>query len=165
MEKSHEACEGFGDRSHGGGSDRGKLSYGWGYSMISEAIKLEREKRKTKREDALMDILKNDRIMLPIMGIAGCVILQKLGESRAINRDWAGFLLATWTGLLAAQSGITDRYALAAISAATAAAYAVTTPATEEEAVVVLSLSNFSKALGGDGKLFWWDMPFAGPND
>lgn len=123
--------------------------------MISEAVKLEREKRKTNREDGILAILKNDRIMLPLMGVTGALVLQKLGENRTINRDFAGFLLATWTGIIAAQSGVTDRYALAAISAAAAAAYAVSTPATDEEAVITIEPG---KLLGGDGKLFWWDM-------
>jgi len=131
----------------------------------SEAVKLEREKRKSSREARIFDLLSLREITVPLMAVGGAVVIQKLGQSRIINRDFAGFMLATWTGVIAAQAGVTDRYALAAISATAAAAYAVATPPTEEEALVTLPTISLSKALGGDGKLFWWDMPFAGPTD
>lgn len=127
------------------------------------SVKLERERRRTKREDRLWELLSHKEITLPVVAVTGALALQKLGQSRIINRDFGGFMMATWCGIIAAQAGITDRYALAAISAASAAAYGITTPATEDEALVTVDPG---KLLGGDGKLFWWDLswlPFIGP--
>lgn len=132
--------------------------------MTTAAVKLEREKRRTAREARLWELLTRKEITVPLLAVGGSLALQKLGESRMVNRDFAGFMLATWTGIIAAQAGVTDRYALAAISAASAAAYSVTTPPTDDEALITIDPG---KPLGGDGKLFWWDMswiPFVGPN-
>jgi hypothetical protein len=89
------------------------------------------------------------------MGVGGALALQKLGSSRVINRDFAGFMLAAWVALCAANAGITDKWALGAITAAATAGYAVATPATQEEALVTVDPGSL---LGGDGKLFWWDL-------
>jgi len=123
--------------------------------VISEAIKLEREKRKSHTQDRLMDILGQREVLGPLLTVGGLFLLQQAGKYRLINRDFAGMLCATWGGINAAYAGITDKYAIAAISAAITAAYAVSTPPTEEEAVVTV---NPGKLLGGDGKLFWWDL-------
>jgi hypothetical protein len=93
--------------------------------------------------------------MQPLVAISGAVALQKLGKSRIIDRDFAGMLLAAWTAYQAAHAGIKDKYALGAITAAATAAYAVTTPPTEDDAIITVEPG---KLLGGDGKLFWWDL-------
>lgn len=122
---------------------------------VSAAIKLEREKRKTAREERIWQLLQRPEILAPVAGVTGALVLQQLGKTRLINRDFAGFLLAAWTAYSAAQSGITDKYALGAITAAATAAYSVSTPPKGSEVAVEL---NPSKLLGGDGKLFWWDL-------
>jgi hypothetical protein len=66
-------------------------------------------------------------------------------------------MMAAWAVLSAAQAGIKDKYALAAIAAATTAAYSISTPPTEAEAAIIIDPG---RLLGGDGKLFWWDIPF-----
>ena len=126
MERSHEACEGFGDRSHGGGSDRGKLSYGWSYSMISEAIKLEREKRKTKREDALLHLLENPvvvRAILAFVVMCGARMIADSPKAPAWMKVGGVGLAGIGIPLIAADAGVTDKYALAVfgLAAATAA--------------------------------------------
>ena len=123
--------------------------------MNSEAIKLEREKRKTMREERLWRLLERPEVVGPVIGVTGALVLQKLGSTRLINRDFAGFMLATWTALCAANAGIKDKYALGAIAAAATAAYCVSTPPTEGEAIITVDPG---KLLGGDGKLFWWDL-------
>jgi hypothetical protein len=124
--------------------------------MISEAVRLERERRKTAREAHLWALLQRPEVLIPVMGVGGALVLQKLGHSRIIDRDFAGFMLAAWTALCAANAGITDKWALGAITAAATAGYALTVPPTEAEAIVTIDVS---KPLGGDGKLFWWDIP------
>ena len=122
---------------------------------MNTAVKLDREKRKTAREERLFAFLSQEDILLPLVGVAGALGIQKLGHSRIIDRDYAGFLLSLWTVLVAARAGVTDKWALAALTAAAVAAYSLATPATDEEAVLTISPS---KLLGGDGKLFWWDL-------
>lgn len=129
--------------------------------MITEAIKLERERRKTARDEQLWKLLADPLVLGPLMGVGGALALQQLGEKRIINRDFAGFLLAAWTAYCASNAGIHDKYALGAITAAATAAYAVSTPAREDEAVVTVDPG---KLLGGDGKLFWWDIPLLPEN-
>jgi hypothetical protein len=129
--------------------------------MASEAVKLEREKRKTERERQLWALLQRPEVIGPLAGVGGALVLQKLGHARIIDRDFAGFMVAAWTALCAANAGITDKWALAAITAAATAGYAVSTPPTQEEALVTIDVS---KPLGGDGKLFWWDIPLLPEN-
>jgi hypothetical protein len=124
--------------------------------MATEAIKLEREKRKTQREQRLWELLGRKEVLVPLMGVGGALALQKMGHARIIDRDFAGFMLAAWVALCAANAGITDKWALGAITAAATAGYALTVPPTEEEALITIDVS---KPLGGDGKLFWWDIP------
>lgn len=131
--------------------------------MITPAVRLEREKRKSRREERLWELITRKELAVPVLAVGGALAIQKLGETRIVNRDFAGFMLATFTGIIAAQAGITDRYALGAISAASAAAYSISTPPTDEEALVTIEPG---KLLGGDGKLFWWDLswlPFVSP--
>jgi|SRR3989304_3806247 len=124
--------------------------------MISEAIKLERERRKSRREDRMWELLQRPEVLAPLMGVGGAMVLQKLGESRIINRDLAGGMFAAWITLCAAKAGITHWAALAGIAAAATATYSISTPPTDEEAVLVIDPG---KLLGGDGKLFWWNIP------
>jgi hypothetical protein len=123
--------------------------------MISEAVKLEREKRKTMREERFWALLNRPEVMIPLVGVGGALAIQKLGQSRIINRDFAGFMMAAWTAYSAANAGIKDKWALGAITAAATAAYSLATPPTESEALVTIDPG---KLLGGDGKLFWWDL-------
>lgn len=129
--------------------------------MASEAVKLLREKRRSDREARLWSLLEKPEVLGPIMGVTGAVMIRQLGSSRVINRDFAGFLLAAWTAYCAANAGIKDKYALGAITAAATAAYAVSTPSREDEALVTVNPGNL---LGGDGKLFWWDIPILPDN-
>ena len=124
--------------------------------MVSEAIKLERERRKSRREDRIWELLERPEVLAPLMGVTGALAIQKMGESRIINRDLAGGLFAAWITLSAAKAGITNWAALAGIAAAATATYSVSTPPTDEEAVLVIDPG---KLLGGDGKLFWWNIP------
>jgi hypothetical protein len=124
---------------------------------MNQAVKLERERRKTQREERLFELINRREVVQPVVAVLGMVALQKLGEARLIQRDFAGMLLAAWTAYCAANAGITDKYALGAITAASTAAYSISTPTREDEAIVTV---NPGKLLGGDGKLFWWDIPF-----
>lgn len=124
--------------------------------MVSPDVRLEREKRKTAREERVWALLNNPAVIGPLAGVTGALVLQKLGQARVIDRDFAGFMLAAWTAYCAANAGIRDKWALGAITAAATAAYAVTVPANSDEALVEV---NPGKLLGGDGKLFWWDIP------
>jgi hypothetical protein len=130
--------------------------------MVTDAIKLEREKRKTAkaarsdaRIDNLLEILGRPEVITPLMLVGGSAALQKLGESRIINRDYAGFLLSLWVAVCLAEAGVTDKWALGAATALAATSYALATPSTGEEAFLTIEPG---KLLGGDGKLFWWDM-------
>lgn len=123
--------------------------------MSSEAIKLEREKRKTLREERFWRLLERPEVLNPVMGVGGAAVLTSLGKHRVIDRDLAGFLVAAWTAYCAANAGIRDKWALGAITAAATAAYALSVPATDKEAMVTVDPG---KLLGGDGKLFWWDL-------
>lgn len=135
-------------------------------SMATDTLALERLKAKERkreraaqREERLWKLLEQPAILQPLAAVAGCVLLQQLGQKRVINRDFAGFLLAAWVAYQASQAGIKDKYALGAITAAATAAYSVSTPPNADETIVEL---NPSKMLGGDGKLFWWDLPVLG---
>lgn len=124
---------------------------------MNAALRLEKEKRKAANEARMWELLSRPEVLAPVMGVAGALALQKMGELRLINRDYAGFLLSAWVALAAAKAGITDKYALGALTAAAAAAYAVSTPCRGDEAWVTIEPT---KLLGGDGKLFFLDIPF-----
>jgi len=123
--------------------------------MANEAVKLERERRRTMREEKFWELLSRKEIITPLMLVGGSAALQKIGENRIINRDYAGFLLSLWVAVCLAEAGVTDKWALGAATALAATSYALATPVTEEEAFITIEPG---KLLGGDGKLFWWDM-------
>lgn len=118
-------------------------------------------KRREAQEERLFAVLTNPVVLAPLSGVLGAVTIQKLGEARIINRDFAGFLLSAWVAIAAAQAGIHDKWALGALTAAATAAYSVSTPPRDDETLIEV---NPSKLLGGDGKLFWWDIPLL-PNE
>jgi hypothetical protein len=124
--------------------------------MSSDAVKLEREKRKTAREAALLEVLKRPEVLAPLAGLGTFVLCMALGRTRAIQRDAAGFMAGIGPVLAAGSVGIQDKYALLGIYGAAATAYALAVPATSEEAVVILDPR---KLYGGDGKLFGLEMP------
>lgn len=133
-------------------------------ALIPRPINIEREKRKTiraeqraKRENQLWQLIQRPEVLTPLVGVGGAIALQQIGKHRIIDRDFAGFALAAWVALCAAQAGITDKWALGAFTALATAAYSVTVRPTEEEALVTIDVK---KPLGGDGKLFFWDIPF-----
>jgi len=124
--------------------------------MASEALKLEREKRKTAREAALFEFLKRPEVLAPIVGLGGFMAIAALGKSRIVQRDAAGFMAGLAPVLAAASLGVHDKYALLGIYGAATTAYCVGVPPTAEEAVVTVDVS---KLWGGDGKLFGLPMP------
>lgn len=133
-------------------------------ALATRPINVEREKRKTlraeqraKREDQLWQIIQRPEVLNPLVGVGGAIALQQIGKHRVIDRDFAGFALAAWVALCAAQAGISDKWALGAFTALATAAYSVTVPPTEEEALITIDVK---KPLGGDGKLFFLDVPF-----
>lgn len=124
--------------------------------MASEAIRLEREKRKTAREERLWSFLQSEGVQRTLIPALTIGVTYKLGQTRMINRDLAGFLVMLETVLAAGHNGVTDKYALAALAAAAGTMYAATVRPTGSEALVEL---NPGTVLGGDGKLFFWDIP------
>jgi hypothetical protein len=124
--------------------------------MASDAIKLEREKRKTARQEAIFKLLERPEVIAPLMGLGTFALCLGLGKSRMINRDAAGFMAGIGPVLAAGSVGINDKYALLGIYGAAATAYALAVPAREDEAIVSIDLG---KLYGGDGKLFGLTMP------
>lgn len=122
--------------------------------MISDAVKIEREKRKTAREAALLDLLKRPEVLAPILGIGGFMAIAALGKSRTIDRDSAGFLAGLAPVLAAASLGVKDKYALLGIYGAATTAYCLGVPPQGDEIII-----DTSKLWGGDGKLFGLTMP------
>ena len=123
---------------------------------MDSAVKLEREKRKTARQEALFDLLKRPEVLGPLMGLGTFALCIGLGKTRIVNRDAAGFMAGIGPVLAAGSVGIQDKYALLGIYGAAATAYALAVPASEEEAIVSVDLG---KLYGGDGKLFGLTMP------
>ena len=123
---------------------------------MNQAVKLERQKRKTAREAAMLDLLKRPEVIGPLMGLGTFALCLGLGKTRMVNRDAAGFMAGIGPVLAAGSVGINDKYALLGIYGAAATAYALAVPATREEAIVSIDLT---KLYGGDGKLFGLTMP------
>ena len=123
---------------------------------MDSAVKLEREKRKTARQEALFDLLKRPEVLGPLMGLGTFALCIGLGKTRIVNRDAAGFMAGIGPVLAAGSVGIQDKYALLGIYGAAATAYALAVPASAEEAMVSIDLG---KLYGGDGKLFGLTMP------
>jgi hypothetical protein len=125
--------------------------------MANAAVKLEREKRRSRREEALFDLLKRPEVLAPLMGLGtfgACVLL---GKSRMVNRDAAGFMSGIGPVIAAGSVGVNDKYALLGIYGAATVAYALAVPAREGEPTTVTV--DLSKLYGGDGKLFGLTMP------
>jgi hypothetical protein len=133
-------------------------------TVAAANVRVEREKRKTQLQERILDLLSKPEVFQPLMLIGGSTILQQLGEKRIINRDWAGFLLAMWVCINLIEAGLTDKWALGAATTAATAGYAVSTPSKDSDPGSLVI--NPGKLLGGDGKLFWWDLsgvPGIGP--
>jgi len=120
------------------------------------AVLLEREKRKTLREEALLHLLERPEVLAPLMGLGTFAALCALGKTRLMNRDAAGFMAGIGPVFAAASLGVNDKYALLGIYGAAATAYALAVPANADEAVISTDLG---KLYGGDGKLFGLTMP------
>lgn len=137
----------------------------------SEAIRLEREKRATMREERLWSVLSNPAVIEPAAQALTMIATYYAGKTRVINRDLAGAMFGLEAVLAAARHGVTDRYALLGIWSALAGVYAATVRPTDEETIVELQpfggdqwsggtwsdIKNF--LLGSDQKLFWLDVP------
>ncbi len=123
---------------------------------MDSAVKLEREKRKTARQEAMFELLKRPEVLGPLMGLGTFALCIGLGKTRIVNRDAAGFMAGIGPVLAAGSVGIQDKYALLGIYGAAATAYALAVPASAEEAMVSIDLG---KLYGGDGKLFGLTMP------
>ena len=122
--------------------------------MRSEAVLLEREKRKTAREAALWQLVQRPEVLAPLVGIASFTLCAGLGKARVVNRDMAGFMAGLGPVLAAGSVGVHDRYALLGIYGVATAAYMAGVPANGDEIIIDLS-----KLYGGDGKLFGLTMP------
>lgn len=120
---------------------------------VSNAVKLEREKRKTERERQLMAFLSNPAILdqLALIGGVGSCFL--LGKSRIVDRNLAGLLAGLSAVVSVSRAGVHDRYALAVVWAAVAATYAAAVRPTAGETILELQPGS---VLGSDDKLFWW---------
>jgi len=122
--------------------------------MRSEAVLLEREKRKTAQEAALWQLVQRPEVLAPLVGIASFALCAGLGKARVVNRDMAGFMAGIGPVLAAGSVGVQDKYALLGIYGAATAAYIAGVPANADEAI-----TDLSKLYGGDGKLFGLTMP------
>lgn len=119
-------------------------------------IKLEREKRRTMREEKLLALLNQPAFLDQLALVGGVGATYALGKTRILNRDLAGVLCGLSAVVAVARAGVTDRYALAVVWAAVGAAYAAAVRPTEGETIA--ELQPFS-ALGSDNELFWWSLP------
>jgi hypothetical protein len=90
--------------------------------MVSEAVKLEREKRKTRREERLWSVLLDPTIkrLLVLSAIVGySSYVSSKGEQAGTTETALAVVLPTvGVPLLAAEAGITDWKALLALSVA-----------------------------------------------
>lgn len=145
--------------------------------MASEAVKLERERRKTMHAEkawAVAEKLAGQAAILEPAAIATTMLLTyKAGKERWISRDMAGAIFATEGVLAAARYGVHDRWALGALWSALVGAYAVSVRPTESEAIVTLEpwpatgweggfWSDVSNVLfGSDQKFFNIPLPWA----
>lgn len=137
----------------------------------SEAVRLEREKRATMREERMWGILSNPAVIEPAAQALTMIATYYAGKSRIINRDLAGAMFGLEGVLAAARHGVSDRYALLGMWTALAGIYAATVRPTDEETIVELQpfggddwsggtwsdIKNF--LLGSDQKLFWMNVP------
>jgi len=137
--------------------------YGCRYNMssaISQAIRLEREKRRTTREQKMWEILTSPAVieaLIPPVVMAGTFTA---GKYRFINRDLAGFLFGMEAVLAAAKHGVSDKYALLGIFEAAAMVYVLAVPPTKEESIITLEPTS---VLGSDKRLFGWAVPGVTP--
>lgn len=127
------------------------------YTLISEAVKLERERRKTAREAALLDLLKRPEVIAPLMGLATYGGFVVAGKARLMNRDAAGFMAGMGPVMAAAGLGVKDKYVLLGIYGVAIAAYALAVPPREGDPLT--TTVDLTKLYGGDGKLFGLTMP------
>jgi len=121
------------------------------------AIRLEREKRRTMREEKLLALLNQPALQDQLALIGGVGATYALGRSRLINRDLAGVLCGLSAVVAAGRAGITDRYALAGIWGAVASAYALAVRPTDAETLIEFQPGG--PLLGTDNKLFFWSLP------
>lgn len=124
--------------------------------MVSQAVKLEREKRKTAREAAMWALLQRPEVLAPLVGLGTFGAVCALGKTRTINRDAAGFLAGFGPVLAAASLGVKDKYALLGMYGAAVGAYMAAVPPKGDE---VLAEVDLGKLYGGDGRLFGLPMP------
>ncbi len=138
---------------------------------VSEAVRLEREKRATMREERLWTMLSNPAVIEPAAQALTMIATYYAGKTRLINRDLGGAIFATEGVLAAARHGVSDRYALLGIWTALAGIYTATVRPSEEETIVELQpfggdqwsggtwsdMKNF--LLGSDQKLFGIPLP------
>lgn len=140
-------------------------------AKLSDAIKLEREKRATAREERLWNLLSNPVVIESVAVPLTMGATYYAGKSRLIQRDLAGALFGLEGVLAAARHGVDDRYALLGIWGALTGVYAATVRPSEDETIIELQpfggdswsggtwsdIKNF--LLGSDQKLFGIPMP------
>ena len=73
------------------------------------ALKLEREKRKTQRQQAVLEMLRNPALQSQLALIGGVGLTFAMGKSRIINRDLAGVLCGLSAVVAAGNAGVRDR--------------------------------------------------------
>lgn len=118
---------------------------------MNNAIRLERERRRSANQDRLWSLLQNPAIVDQVAALGGMATCYYLGKSRMVNRDLGGFLFGMSATISAARAGVHDKYSLLGIWASAVAVYALAVPPTESEAILSFDLST---PLGSDDKLF-----------